>query len=389
MNSHLLRLAFCGPCSLHPSISPFAKSSISTTFLSPTPPLFASKRIRRSCLSKHGKVRITALVEDKPCAQIPDSGEGQNVEDSTSDDCVRATSSASEEANDSVFFNTPTVKAALGTLVLLGVFFSTPEASVASMMATLDTVLNGPIWIVSLSLGISAFVQSVTGFGFAITCVGALTQLPWIANSSMLNVVQPLAVTLGALTGWILLVPELNLVKWRSLTGLFIATTVATPLGIIGVDYVDGGFIIRALGVLVTSFVIYAVSGAQLPKQIGGKAGAYGFGMLAGALGGAFDMSGPALVIHAKAAGWDTATGEFRRNLLCVLTINSTLVLLLDSLTGRLDDYYYTDFVQYALPTVFLGIVAGKALAGRLNPAILSNLVLALCFIMGVRLLAQ
>lgn len=255
------------------------------------------------------------------------------------------------------------------------------------MLSALDAFLNGPILVVSLSLGISAFVQSVTGFGFAITCVGALTQLPWIANSSMLDVVQPVVATLGALTGWILLLPEIKQVNWKAISALLIATTIATPFGIIGVDYVDSSLIIHGLGALVSGFVIYSVLGIEMPKQVGSRAGAYGFGLLAGTLGGAFDMIGPALVIHASAAGWNTGNGEFRRNMLGVITVNSSVVLLLDYLTGRLNDYYYMDFVTYAIPTVLMGIAVGKMTADRMDAKLFKNLVLGLCLFMGARLL--
>lgn len=79
------------------------------------------------------------------------------------------------------------------------------------------------------------------------------------------------------------------------------------------VHFVDGGFVIRAPGVLGTTSVkvMYAVSGAQLSKQIGGEAAAYILGILPGVLGSAFDMCGPALVFHANSAVWDNIIVEF------------------------------------------------------------------------------
>lgn len=282
---------------------------------------------------------------------------------------------------------------ALGTLV--GYLASAPTfppaldlaSAQASILAAVNDFVAGPHFAVSVGMGLSAFIQSLTGFGFAIVSVGALTQVPWIAHSSVFNVLQPVAATLGALTGWTLILPEIRKVDWKTISVLLIASTITTPIGAVMLDYFDTGLVIRALGALISGYVLYSVLGVQVPKKLGGTTGAWGMGFLAGALGGALDITGPPLVVHGEAAGWDTKNGDFRRNVLAVVTINSSLVVLWDLFAGRLNDFYYFDFVRCAAPTTVVGIVAGKILGDRLDPAAFKKIVLGTCMIMGVKLL--
>lgn len=250
-----------------------------------------------------------------------------------------------------------------------------------------EEFIVGPRFFVSLGMGLSAFIQALTGFGFAIVSVGALTQVDWIVHSSVFDTVQPVAATLGALTGWILLVPEIKRVRWKSIRTLLISSTIATPAGIALLGVVDGGLIIRALGAIITGYVAYSLAGVNVPRRLGGEPGAWLLGLLAGALGGAFDITGPPLVIHGEATEWNQEDGTFRRNLLAVVSINSTLVVLFDAIAGRLDDFYYYDFLKYASPSVIVGILVGNWLSKKLDPAAFKKVVLGTCLLLGGKLL--
>lgn len=250
-----------------------------------------------------------------------------------------------------------------------------------------EEFILGPRFLVSIGMGLSAFVQALTGFGFAIVSVGVMTQLDWIVHSSAFDTVQPVAATLGALTGWSLLLPEVRNVEWRSLRSLLISSSIATPFGIALLEVVDGGLVIRALGALITGYVAYSVAGVKVPKKMGGNAGSWVLGLLAGVLGGAFDITGPPLVVHGEAAEWNSADGTFRRNVLAVVSVNSTLVVLFDAIAGRLNDFYYFDFIKYAAPSVVVGVIIGNWLSSRLDSSSFKKVVLGTCMLLGIKLL--
>jgi uncharacterized protein len=248
----------------------------------------------------------------------------------------------------------------------------------------LAALLADPHLLVSLGLGVSAFVQTLTGFGFAIVSVGALTQIPWIAHSSVFDDIQPLAATLSGGIAWSLLLPEVRKVEWARLLPVIVASTVMTPVGAAALGHMDAVAVLRALGALIAGYVAFAVSDVTVPAAVGGRAGGWVMGAVAGFFGGAFDITGPALVVHGQAAGW----GEgFRRNLMAVVAVNSTVVVGCDFFAGRLADYYYLDFLKWAVPSVVVGMLAGQYVGKRLDPSGFKKVVLGTCFLMGLRLI--
>merc|ERR1712238_512529 len=90
-------------------------------------------------------------------------------------------------------------------------------------------------------MAFSAFAQALTGFGFAVVAVGALSSMPWLLHSELYDVITPVAATLGALVGFLLLIP----------------CTVLTPLGIQLNSMVDPAVGTRVLAGLILGFVGY------------------------------------------------------------------------------------------------------------------------------------
>lgn len=257
----------------------------------------------------------------------------------------------------------------------------------ASAAGVFKEFIAGPRASVALALGVSAFIQALTGFGFAIVSVGVLSQMEWIAHSSIFNDLQPVAAVLGGIVAWSLVLPEIHKVKWRELAPLLITSTLATPVGAILFESIDPSLALRGLGALIFGFVVYSLTGVKVPRALGSKPGAVILGAVAGAFGGAFDIAGPPLVVHAQAAEWAPENGDFKRNILSVVSVNSMLVVGWDIFSGRAADYYVLDFVLYSLPLVLVGIAAGKWLGSRLDAAAFKNVVLLVCLTMGVRLL--
>merc|ERR1712238_306841 len=90
---------------------------------------------------------------------------------------------------------------------------------------------------VGLVMAFSAFAQALTGFGFAVVAVGALSSMPWLLHSELYDVITTVAATLGALVGFILLIPyafaepteEEPGLEWEEILPLLIPCTILTP----------------------------------------------------------------------------------------------------------------------------------------------------------------
>jgi len=283
--------------------------------------------------------------------------------------------------------------------------------------------------VVGLVMAFSAFAQALTGFGFAVVAVGAMSSMPWLLHSELYDVITPVAATLGALVGFILLIPyafaegppteEEPGLDWPEILPLLIPCTVLTPVGIQLNSMVDPVLATRILAGLIMAFVAYkllptiqealgttdegnqalpseasaaamVVADAETgdegsPEFLRSKTAAILFGSAAGIFGGAFDVQGPPLCVYGDAKGWSPA--KFRNIILAVVCLNSSLVVAIDFFNGSLGDFYYSYFCLTSLPGVLLGIAAGQYASKRIDPVLFKNLVLVMCMGLGIQLL--
>jgi len=286
--------------------------------------------------------------------------------------------------------------------------------------------------VVAFVMAFSAFAQALTGFGFAVVAVGAMSSMPWLLHSELYDVITPVAATLGALVGFILLIPyafakgepteEEPGLDWGEILPLLIPCTVLTPLGIQLNSMVDPVLGTRILAGLIMGFVAYKLvpivqealgsddGDEGLVIDVGGppvvtteaalalsadateevpflqsRTAAILFGSAAGIFGGAFDVQGPPLCVYGDAKGWSPA--KFRNIILAVVCLNSALVVAIDYFEGALGDFYYSYFCLTSLPGVLLGVVAGQWASERIDPVLFKNLVLVMCLGLGIQLL--
>ena len=279
--------------------------------------------------------------------------------------------------------------------------------------------------VVGLVMAFSAFAQALTGFGFAVVAVGALSSMPWLLHSELYEVITPVAATLGALVGFILLIPyafaegpateEEPGLDWSEILPLLIPCTVLTPLGIQLNSMIDPLLGTRVLAALIMGFVGYKLvptiqdalgstnddeSAEEVEAMVlatandvedesteflQSRTAAILLGSAAGVFGGAFDVQGPPLCVYGDAKGWSPA--KFRNTVLAVVCLNSAFVVAIDFFEGALGDFYYSYFCLTSLPGVLLGVVAGQYASERIDPVLFKNLVLLMCLGLGIQLL--
>jgi uncharacterized membrane protein YfcA len=286
--------------------------------------------------------------------------------------------------------------------------------------------------MVALVMAFSSFAQALTGFGFAVVAVGAMSSMPWLLHSELYDVITPVAATLGSLVGFILLIPYAFTsndqktidnpgLEWKEIIPLLIPCTILTPLGMQLNSMIDPIIGTRILAALIMGFVGYKIvpmiqdSGGIMNNKkdnenetndvslslsvvdtvditveqnsfLQSKTAAILFGCAAGIFGGAFDVQGPPLCIYGDAKGWSPA--QFRNNILTVVALNSAFVVVIDSVQGGvLDNFYYSYFCLTSLPGVLAGVVIGQYASKRIDPILFKNLVLVMCLGLGIQLL--
>lgn len=166
---------------------------------------------------------------------------------------------------------------------------------------------------------------------------------------------------------------------WRVLVGIIIGT----PVGVLLLERLDERVILSALGVLLIAYALYSLLRPRLP-EIHHPAWAYGCGLAAGMLGGAYNTGGPPVVIYGTSLGWDSE--QFKANLQALFLINSVLVIGAHVAAGHVTALVFENLLV-ALPVTVFGTLVGFWLSRRINEAAFRKAVLLLLLAVGVRLL--
>jgi uncharacterized membrane protein YfcA len=230
--------------------------------------------------------------------------------------------------------------------------------------------------LVALLVFAAVFIQTLSGFGFA------LIIMPLITLALGLKVAAPLVALLG-LTAY-----AINLMRYRrsidlpELARLALACALGVPVGIWALIHVDDAIIKPVMGLILVLYALYAL----LRPAAKGQAAhwwVYPAGFAAGCLGGAYNTPGPPVIIYGSLRHWPKA--QYRAMLQALFFVTGVLVVASHALAHHITTDVLT-FYLYALPALLLGILAGARTDPRLNQMRFRTLVTILILILGLSL---
>ena len=224
---------------------------------------------------------------------------------------------------------------------------------------------------------LAIFTQSLAGFGLA------LIAMPLLVEGIGIELAAPLIALVGATAELVILLRYRAALNLRAVGPLSLASLVGIPLGVYGLRQVDSNVVPVVLGVIILGYALYALVAPRLP-EIRHAGWAYGFGFVAGVLSGAYNTSGPPVVIYGNCRQWLPA--EFKCNLQGFFLLNSAAVILTHAVSGHFTRPVWQAYLL-ALPAIGLGLVAGFALDKKVEPAVFRKMVLVLLIVLGVRLI--
>jgi uncharacterized membrane protein YfcA len=162
-----------------------------------------------------------------------------------------------------------------------------------------------------------------------------------------------------------------------------LTSIVGIPIGVWALKGVNENTFLCILGVVIAGYALYALLNVRLP-ELRHPLWAYAVGFLAGMLGGAYNTSGPPVIVYGNCRGWSPA--EFKGNLQGFFVINSAFVVVNHALQGNLTSDVWKFYV-WTLPFLALAILIGTSLDRYLDPERFRKVVLILLVLMGVRLI--
>jgi uncharacterized membrane protein YfcA len=224
---------------------------------------------------------------------------------------------------------------------------------------------------------LGAFTQSLSGFGLALVTMALLPPLIGI------HLATPLVALVAIIIETVLLLRYREALDVRSIWRVVLASLIGTPLGILFLSRVDENLILSVLGIVIVGYALYALLGLKLPL-LENSLWAYLAGLVGGLLGGAFNTSGPPVIVYADFRRWQPTV--FKSNMQGYFVITSLAIMIAHALSGNLTTQVWNAF-WWTLPFIGIGLLAGLSLDRWLNPTLFRRVVLVLLVVMGIRLM--
>lgn len=231
--------------------------------------------------------------------------------------------------------------------------------------------------IVMLIIFFAIFVQAAAGFGLA------LVSMPLLVSVIGVGTAAPLVAVVAVTAEIFLLRRYWQDLNFSAVKRLCLASIVGIPLGVYVLGAIDGRIITIILGIIVTGYALYALFTPWLP-QLHQPGWAYGFGFLGGVLGGAYNASGPPVIIYGTCRRWEPK--RFKGNLQGYFILISLFTLTAHAVTGNLTAVVWQNYL-WALPGIGLGLLLGRWVDGRLSPEKFRTGVLLLLVVLGIQLI--
>ena len=228
-------------------------------------------------------------------------------------------------------------------------------------------------------LFVATIVRSTFGFG------KALVAMPLLAMLIGVKTAAPLVALLAFASGVIIVLESWRSIHFRSAWRLVLSSAAGIPVGLWCLKRLPEWQMHLALGVVVIVFAAHDLLRPRLVTLKGEKL-AYLFGFAAGALGGAYNTSGPPVVIYGTLRRWPPR--EFRATLQGYFLPTGMLVAAGHGATGM-----WTGRIAWlfaiALPLVVVATLLGGWLNRRAPTEKFARWVNVLLLLIGAFLLAQ
>lgn len=227
-----------------------------------------------------------------------------------------------------------------------------------------------------LILFLSALIRQLTGFGHALLAIPLVTLVVGIRTAS------PLVTLAGVVIGVVATLRSWRMVEYKSLWPLVTASILGIPLGIWLFQHAPEALVLRLLGGVLIGYSTYCLLTPNLPYLQSGVL-AWGFGFVAGILGGAYNTSGPPIVIYAGLRRWSPTV--FRATLQPYFLITSAIAAS-GHLWAGLWSHEVIWLFLYSLPAIAVGLWIGERITLLMSKETFNRLIYSFLILTGALL---
>ncbi len=224
-------------------------------------------------------------------------------------------------------------------------------------------------------LFIAAMVQGVIGFGFGMV---SMALLPWIVD---IKLAVPMVALFGICVNSSLLFQLRHAFRFSQCLPMIAGGLFGLPAGVFFLKHAPERMVQYVLGVAIIAYVLWSVLDKKLTARSAGPKWGFAAGLTGGALGGAFNASGPPVVMYLATQPWKPDV--IKATMQGFFFFASLTQLLLYGFTGILTREVWLMDAKL-LPAVLAGVWFGAWLSKRIRRAVFQRLVLLALLILGL-----
>ncbi|HKJ38565.1 MAG TPA: sulfite exporter TauE/SafE family protein [Anaerolineales bacterium] len=237
--------------------------------------------------------------------------------------------------------------------------------------------MSNNLLAVNLVIFVACFTQGLTGFGLGLVTMSMLPALIGLHSAT------PFVALTGVVLELIMLIRYRESLQFKSIAKLLSASVLAIPVGVFILGRVDEKLALFTLGAITTAYALYALIGFRLP-ELQHPIWAWIFGAAGGLLGGAYNTSGPPVILYGNCRRW--MPFEFKSNLAGYFLVISSMAASAHWVTGNLTPGVVSYFLSTS-PALLLGFLLSQYMDRWLNPELFRRIVLVLLVLLGIRLM--
>jgi uncharacterized membrane protein YfcA len=222
----------------------------------------------------------------------------------------------------------------------------------------------------------ASFVQTLTGFGFA------LMVMPLITLMLGLRTAAPLVALAGLTLYTINLLRHRAAFNVKEVVPMGVAAALGVPVGVWVLANADENLVRQLLGLILVAYASYALARPKAPR-LRSQRWAYPAGFAAGCLGGAYNTPGPPAIVYGSLRRWPK--DEFRAAMQALFLLTGLLVVASHIVAQHVTAGVLTLYL-YAAPALGLGILAGSRADRWVDANRFRTLVNGMVLVLGVAL---
>ena len=231
--------------------------------------------------------------------------------------------------------------------------------------------------LIAVIIFFAAFAHGVAGFG------QGLIAMPLFAVFIDIKAVIPLSMLNGLSIGSALAFRWRRRLNFTKAAPLVLSSLIGTPIGVYFLKTWDETALRMGLGILLTAFSVYSLSGVRFRGAIDGVWG-YAFGFFSGMVGGAFGLNAPVSLIYITSTGWDVE--EKKAVMVTNFVISNAVILCLYFVAG-VPMLAPVKYAAICAPSAIVGAMIGASFSDRLKKETVEQVIYVLVLVMGISLI--